>query len=58
LGYHQGWVYVKYAASNSPLYGIEAGARRQRVGLWADARPVAPWEWRARKRTAEVGERW
>jgi micrococcal nuclease len=53
------WVYVQYAARYSPLYGYEAETRRQRVGLWADAHAVAPWEWRARKRITEVvGERW
>jgi endonuclease YncB( thermonuclease family) len=52
------WVYVQYAARNSPLYGLEAGARRQRVGLWADTHPIAPWDWRSKKRTTEVGERW
>jgi endonuclease YncB( thermonuclease family) len=34
------WVYVKYAAKNWPLYGVEAGARRQRVGY---GRMLAPW---------------
>jgi micrococcal nuclease len=52
------WVFKQYAARNSPLYGVEAAARRERVGLWADAHPIAPWEWRARKRTTEVGEQW
>jgi len=52
------WVFVQYAPRNSPLYGIEAATRQRRVGLWADAHPVAPWEWRSRKRTTEVGERW
>ena len=25
---------------------LEDDARRQRRGVWADAAPVAPWEWR------------
>jgi len=25
---------------------LEDDARRQRHGLWADAAPIAPWEWR------------
>jgi endonuclease YncB( thermonuclease family) len=52
------WVFVRYAAKNSALYAVEARARQHRVGLWADARPVAPWDWRAQKRTTEVGTRW
>jgi endonuclease YncB( thermonuclease family) len=26
----------------------EENARASRVGLWKDAKPVAPWEWRKR----------
>lgn len=40
------WVFVRYARSDSPLYGIEAQARTTAAGLWADPRPVPPWEWR------------
>lgn len=45
------WVYVKYAR-NKGLYQIEAEARGQRKGVWADKDPVPPWEWR-RARKAE-----
>lgn len=40
------WVYVRYAPKNSPLYRLEAAARAERRGLWAEPHPVAPWEWR------------
>jgi endonuclease YncB( thermonuclease family) len=30
----------------------ERHARTQRLGLWADARPVPPWKWRLAKRNA------
>ena len=40
------WVFVRYAAKGSPLYGLERDARANRRGIWADAQPVAPWEWR------------
>ena len=40
------WVYKRYAAHGSPLYKAEAAARGRYLGLWADPRPVAPWEWR------------
>ena len=40
------WVFVRYAAKGSPLYGLEREARVNRRGIWADADPVAPWEGR------------
>jgi len=40
------WVYRKYAPKDSPLFAVEAEAKRARRGLWADAEPVPPWEWR------------
>ena len=49
------WVYVQYAAPGSPLYALEADARRQRLGLWADANPVPPWDWRRGNRSAATG---
>jgi len=39
------WVYVRYAKDQS-LYQVEAEARAQRRGLWADKESVPPWEWR------------
>jgi len=44
------WAYVKYAPKDSPLYGMEAEAHAARRGLWQDANPVAPWDWRAARR--------
>lgn len=40
------WVYRKYAPVDSPLYAAENKAKEARRGLWADAEPVPPWEWR------------
>lgn len=39
------WIYFKYAKDKG-LYQLEAEAREQRRGLWADKEPVPPWEWR------------
>lgn len=40
------WVFERYAPKDSPLYAVQAEARIARRGLWQDARPVPPWEWR------------
>jgi endonuclease YncB( thermonuclease family) len=39
------WVFDRYSTDPS-LYPLEAEARRAGRGLWADSRPVTPWEWR------------
>jgi len=43
------WAYRSYLRDPS-LLTVEAQARASRTGLWADADPVAPWEFRKRKR--------
>ena len=43
------WIFTRYAPKDSPLYAVEAEARTARRGLWADAEPVPPWEWRRSK---------
>jgi micrococcal nuclease len=39
------WWYRQYSR-NATLAVLEAGARAQRRGLWADADPVPPWQYR------------
>jgi micrococcal nuclease len=39
------WHYVRYS-SDAKLAALEREARRERRGLWADARAVPPWEYR------------
>jgi endonuclease YncB( thermonuclease family) len=39
------WVFDRYVKDRS-LYAAQDEARRARLGLWRDAVPVAPWEWR------------
>jgi len=42
------WVYRQY--SNDPkLLELESQARAQRRGLWSDAHPVPPWDFRRKK---------
>lgn len=49
------WHYKKYEKEQAVLdrerYATaEDAARLKRVGLWSDADPVPPWEWRSNKR--------
>ena len=44
------WVFERYAAANSPLYGLQREAQGTGRGLWADPRPMAPWAYRAKLR--------
>ncbi len=39
------WRYTQFDRRNE-FGGLEDDARRHRRGLWADAHPIAPWEWR------------
>lgn len=39
------WVYDRYATDQA-LYTLQAEARAAHRGLWADAHPAPPWEWR------------
>jgi len=39
------WVYRQYA-KDQELYALEREAQQGQRGLWADANPMAPWEWR------------
>jgi endonuclease YncB( thermonuclease family) len=45
------WWYRTYAPGDRVLEGLEKDAREGRKGLWADPRPMPPWEWRKSRRT-------
>jgi len=47
------WVYRQYARE-AAYYAAERSARAGRAGLWADARPVAPWDWRRGERVGRT----
>lgn len=54
------WWYREYAREQSPedrrLYeAAEAEARELRRGLWHDAAPTPPWDWRRQSRAADQG---
>ena len=44
------WWYRKYAPKNKELAAAEAAARKAKLGLWADAKPIPPWDWRQTER--------
>lgn len=44
------WTYTKYAPEESDLHQLERDARGVGLGLWSEAVPTAPWEWRAAQR--------
>ena len=39
------WHYTKYDSRKS-MASRQAAAQEKRAGLWADAKPIPPWEWR------------
>ena len=39
------WAHTRYLA-DPQTQAMEVVARRERLGLWADADQVPPWEWR------------
>jgi len=44
------WWYRRYAALNDALREAEQHAQIRQLGLWAQPEPVAPWDWRRRRR--------
>lgn len=48
------WVYDRYVKDKS-LYALQDEARVRKVGIWSDADPVPPWEWRHSKRLKRTG---
>ena len=49
------WAYARYL-TDPRIQAMEIAARRERLGLWADAHPVPPWEWRkAKEKVAGAG---
>jgi len=48
LGY--AWVYRRYS-NDAELLRLEAIARGERLGLWADGNAIPPWEWRRGRRS-------
>ena len=47
------WAYTQYLTDQA-VYRAQQAAQTTHVGLWADAKPVAPWLWRREAKTATV----
>ncbi len=47
------WWDPRYAPSNALFSSLEAEARVQKRGFWADPAPVPPWKWRKSRSTDE-----
>ena len=43
------WHFVKYS-KDATLQQLEDTAKEDKVGLWQDLNPIAPWEWRSSKK--------
>ena len=43
------WHFKKYD-TNSQWSALEIKAKKEKKGLWSQSNPVAPWEWRVRKK--------
>jgi micrococcal nuclease len=46
------WTYTQYN-KNPALSGIEKASRDKRIGLWADTKPTAPWDFRHAKKASQ-----
>ena len=45
------WWYRKYAPEDETLKQLEQEARAAKRGLWVDAKPIPPWQWRTGKKS-------
>lgn len=48
LGQGMAWVYGRYAKGYGYLYLFQEDAQAAQRGLWAEARPIPPWQWQSR----------
>ncbi|MDM0036831.1 thermonuclease family protein [Variovorax sp. J22P271] len=55
VGAGMAWAYRTYLIDRS-LLEVEARARNSKRGLWADASPVPPWDWRAQRHVARQAQ--
>jgi len=53
------WAYIEYLDRPyaSEFYEAEKEARKRELGLWKQANPTPPWEWRKTKKLKEIREK-
>jgi endonuclease YncB( thermonuclease family) len=47
------WHFVRYS-KDATLQQLEDTAKKDKVGLWQDPNPIAPWDWRAFKKKKKL----
>ena len=47
------WAYTQYLTDHT-VYRAQQAVQTNRVGLWSDVKPVAPWLWRQEAKTATL----
>jgi endonuclease YncB( thermonuclease family) len=50
------WRYVQYDKKGE-FTQVEQAAKKARKGLWADAKPMPPWEWRKSEKERKVAKK-
>lgn len=45
------WVFDRYSGGYEHLYPLQDRAKGARAGLWVDAAPMPPWDWREQRRS-------
>ena len=56
VGQGMAWWYTRYAPADRELARLEKVARAEKRGLWSQANPIAPWDWRHGKCLAATEE--
>lgn len=51
------WWSRNFAPKNTTFANAEDAARKDRLGLWQDSSPIAPWEWRTATKQAKKAGR-
>ena len=51
------WWYKQYAKNDTTLQQAELSARQDKLGIWSQAKPVAPWEWRKQESKKRANKR-
>jgi micrococcal nuclease len=50
------WCYDRYLRDAETCRSLQTKARQAKLGVWSEASPIPPWEFRKAKRQAQVAE--